>query len=180
MRACFARKVLPLTLCFAVGVGLAAAGELTSLFDLESSESLKTAGAPASRAWLVVQAGPPLSFSETLNANAGPHFVRLRAKFGADGTVSEITELSSSVSKASIAEAVGAARRMKFSPATEDGIPLDVIVEVNFEPGAMHAMGVDRNGRRFCVSSVLPARPSVNIVSVPGATNSEGWRVVHE
>ena len=180
MRACLSQKILPLILCFVAGVALSAAGGLTRSSEAESRKRAAADGAAASRTWLVVRSRPELKPSETLSANDRPHFVHLRAKFGADGMVSEITPTASTLSDASVAAAIGAARRIKFTPATEDGIPLDVLAEVRYDLGAMFAMGVDGKGRRFCVSNVLPATPSVSIVSVPGATEREGWRVVYE
>lgn len=182
MRASLTKRVLPLTLCFAVGLGLAAAGASVRSAKRRGIDrqpvASETHGREAhSRTWLVIRSRPKANFSEAVAGNA---FVHLRAKLGADGTVSEIEPISANVADGSVAEAVNAARLITFTPATEDGVPLSVLAEIRYDLGRMHATGVDGEGRRFCLTSVFPTEPSVKITSVPGATAAEGWRVIYE
>lgn len=180
MRARLSQKILPLALCFAVGVALAGAGRPAMRPDSELRESAAAGGGASSRTWLVVRSRPRPIFAETRNAKSGDHFVHLRAKFGADGVVSDLVTISSNMSDDSVVEAINAARRITFTPATEDGRPLPVLAEIRYGVGGMHATGVRGDGRRFCIFAAVPLEPSVNIVSVAGANDSEGWRVVYE
>jgi hypothetical protein len=136
-----------------------------------------------SRTWLVMHYQPPPSFPQA--AAETDHEpctgVRVRVRFEANGKVSQVTpEETSAPEDDCIAAAVRAAEQIVFTPASENGRPVSVVATVSYGFSLMHFRGVDKKGHVFCVTSRSPIGPQVELVSVEGAKETEGWRVIYE
>ncbi|MDT7602013.1 MAG: hypothetical protein QOF61_10 [Acidobacteriota bacterium] len=135
-----------------------------------------------SRTWLIVKSRPTLPRPFVSHGTSELQVVQLRAKFGADGKVSQVLPLSESLPVDLVTSATDAAWCIKFIPPTEDARPLAATVDLTYEGIAACACGNDLldDGRCQGGHILLPIGLNVGIVSVEGARESEGWRVVYE
>jgi hypothetical protein len=106
--------------------------------------------------------------------------VQLRARFNADGKVSQVVLLTGSLPEELVAAMT--AERIGFIPATEDGRPLAVNANISYEINTFCACGNDMldNGRCDGGYVLVPSNLNVRVISVEGAKDPEGWRVVYE
>ena len=178
MRARLSQKLLPLTLCFAVGVALNAAGGFVW--------SALRGGGPSARAeahsrtWLVIKSRPRPFSPFVAGGDEQLLSAWFRVRFEADGTVSKLLDLPQLTPPAPWQAVDEAVETLKFKPPTEDGRPLAVTADVMHE-WAVKCEETPSPGSWLggnCVSR--PFGMSVHIISVEGAKNAEGWRVVYE
>ena len=192
MRAHVAQKVLPLALCFAAGVGLAAAGESLRSANGRRSAARSGASETHSRTWLIVKSNlprAPVARSGIRNFASSVHFreggvrgfispARFRARFEKDGTVSAVTFLPEPGSSNFSHGAEDVVRHVRFVPPTEDGRPLAATADVVCEMANVYPRPDARGIYYIYAPNVISL--SVKIVSVEGASSREGWRVVYE
>jgi TonB family protein len=139
------KRVLPFVLTLIVGAALGSIGSLMHTrpakemprdFVLES-HSCRAHSAfamtPNNSSPLVIRFKPVATYTDAARRDQISGQVRLRAVFGADGTVSNI-ETVSTLPDGLTEEAVSAAKRIEFNPATINGEPISVTrtVEYNF------------------------------------------------
>jgi hypothetical protein len=175
-------KILPFVLTLFVGLALGNFFRLPGLLQVAAGQKEASRAAPYSRTWLVIHDQPLPSFpQEAAETDAEPCTgARLLVRFDANGTISAVKPAETMLAVDCAAAAILAARRIVFTPASENGRPVSVVATVSYGFGQMHFTGVDKKGRRFCVTSRSPVGSQVEIVSVEGAKETEGWRVVYE
>lgn len=182
MRARLSQKLLPLTLCFAAGVGLSAAAGFIRR-EKPRDEQLMSSAEAHSRSWLVIKSRPtsPLFLFSSRDIPA-LRAVQFRAVFGGDGKVSRTALLTGSLPDELVLQMTEATKRISFIPATEDSRPLAVTADVTYEIDALCACGNDVLDDGVCSGGyvVFPTNISVSIISVESSKESEGWRVVYE
>ena len=182
----FLKRALPFLLALVLGVlSVSANRYLRSQGELPKA---RPAFIPVShsRAWLVIHDRPMTPDMNRYMSHwfdGGRPGVRLLVRFNADGSASVLTPDMGTYFQPDnlFRDVVGeAASRIRFTPPMEDGKSLSVVAEVDYEAGMMCADGYDKHGRSFGGCHSIPNAPSVNIISVEGAKDSEGWRVVYE
>jgi hypothetical protein len=105
----------------------------------------------------------------------------LRVRFDASGRVSKATPEDADAPDGCVAPAVLAASQIAFTPASENGRPLAVVATVTYGFSEMRARVMDKKGHApYCVTRRIPVSSPVEIVSVEGAKETEGWRVIYE
>jgi hypothetical protein len=176
------KTVLPFVLASGIGV-LSVVG--SRHLGSSGNEPMVRASSPRashSRTWLIVQSHLMSPGSFISHGTPEHHAVQLRARFGADGKVSQIAPLSESLPEELVPQMTDDARRIKFIPPTEDGRPLAATVDVTYELNALCACGNDMLDDGRCQGGHLfyPTDLNFRIVSIEGAKESEGWRVVYE
>lgn len=180
---CALIRILPFALTLFIGLSLGSFSWRPGSLQVRGGRREKLNDTPYSRTWLVIHYQPTPSFAQE-SAETGREpctGASLRVRFEANGKVSEaIPEEMSVQDDDCVAAAVRAARQIVFTPASENGKPVSVWATVSYGYGQMHFTGVDKKGRRFCVTSRSQVVSPVEIVSVEGAKETEGWRVVYE
>lgn len=181
VRSRLLKKVLPFAL--AAGLGVFAADAWRNFAAPRSGPAARAPYATVShsRTWLVIRDRPAPLYAAAPGAD-GYVGARLVVRFNADGTVSVLTPEQAGETQeeaAFRAAAVAAAKRIWFTPPTEDGRPLSTLAEVDYDLSTLCADGYDNRGRRFGVCRGLPRAPNVSIISVEGAGESDGWRLVY-
>lgn len=179
---CALTKIVPFILTLFVGLALGSFSWLPSFPQLRAGQKEASKGEPYSRTWLVIHHRPQPSFPQAAaEADDEPcGGASLRVRFDANGTISEVMPEETSVADDCTAPAIVAARQIVFTPASENGKPVSVVATVSYGFGKMHFTGVDKKGRRSCVTVRSPVGSQVEIISVEGAKETEGWRVVYE
>lgn len=183
MRAHVAQKILPLALCFAVGVALAGAVEHSRSANRPGDAGPLEVSEAHSRTWLVIRSRATPSRPVISHGAGGFYSAHLRVKFGADGKVSEASPAlgMEKLPVELIVRACDDMKRVKFTPPTEDGRPLAAVADVIYEAHVSCGRGPLEYSRCEGGYAVAPTNFSVRrIVSVEGAKESEGWRVVYE
>jgi hypothetical protein len=184
---CALTKVLPFILTLFVGLALGNffSGRL-GWHQVKDRELETPRNTRQERTWLVIHHQPQPSFPEESAENGLEPCTSaiLRVRFDASGKVSSVIpeDVSPQVEEedACVVAAVSAARQIIFTPASENGKPVSVVATVSYGYSQMHFRGVDKKGRVFCVTSRHPISSPVEIVSVEGAKETEGWRVIYE
>jgi hypothetical protein len=180
---CALTRVLPFVLTLCIGLALGNFSGRPGFLQVGAGQREKLNDTPYSRTWLAIHYQPQPSFpQESAETGSEPCTgANLRVRFDANGKVSEATpEETSAQDDDCVAAAIRAARQMVFTPASENGKPVSVVATVSYGYSQMHFTGVDKKGRRFCVTNRIPVVSPVEIVSVEGAKETEGWRVVYE
>jgi hypothetical protein len=174
-------KLLPFILTLCAGLALGNFPTRTGFHEAQTASPETRRNIQHSRTWLVIHYQPHPSFPEAAaEMNGEPCSVSLRVRFDADGTISKALPENIYAPEACVAAAVEAARRIAFTPASEDGAPVSVWATVSYGFNEMIARVSDEKGRPYCVTSRRPFSSPVEIVSVEGAAETEGWRVVYE
>jgi hypothetical protein len=158
------KRVLPFSIALLIGVTL---GSLTN--PVETHRSAVAHVSPEqqtnhSRTWVVIRSLPTTIYTGTYTLGERLPISRLRVLLDADGTVSEIEPLLMK-SECSPEEVINAARNIKFTPATRDGKPISVWVEMEYQ------VRWGRSSREFRLSPTI-----IDASSEAG----EPWRVIHE
>lgn len=116
-----------------------------------------------SRTWLYIHDVPAPSYTEKEAREKGAtDTLRLRALLDADGTVSQVKQLSSATEDF-VDDAISAAKRIKFRPATEDYRPISLWVTVDYSC----------SGYYFGHRSGFGCSASITEVE-------RDWRIIHE
>jgi hypothetical protein len=180
---CALTKALPFVLTLCIGAALGSF-QWRRGFQRDSAPPRQTTPGRAtqhSRTWLVIHHQPPPDFpSEAATGSDEPCSARLRVRFDADGTVSEAISEDAAAPEGCVAAAVEAAGRIRFTPASENGKPVSVVASVSYGFSEMRIRVLERNGSLSCRTNRQPVSSPIEIVSVEGASESEGWRVVYE
>jgi hypothetical protein len=183
---CTLTKVLPFILTLFVGLVLGNFSGRPGFLQVGAGQREVSKKMPYSQTWLVIHHQPPPSFPEEA-AETGLEpcsSAILRVRFDANGKISNVTpeDVGPQVEAEDDCVAAGilAAQRIVFTPASENGKPVSVVARVSYGYSQMHFRGVDKKGRVFCVTGRQPIGSPVEIVSVEGAKETEGWRVVYE
>ncbi|MBD0326486.1 MAG: energy transducer TonB [Pyrinomonadaceae bacterium] len=162
MYACFLKRFLPFVVALKIGLLLVM---LASAFDLPWRRARSSAAPPQahSRTWLIINSVPAPNYTEQEAREKGAtDTLRLRALLDRDGIVSAV-ELMSEATEEFAADAMRAASRIKFRPATEDGRPVSLWVMVDYTCSGYHS------AHRYqfkCAASI--------------AGVEQDWRVIHE
>jgi TonB family protein len=82
--------------------------------------------------WVNIKLQPTVKYTEAALRNHVTGLVRLRVLLDANGTVSDVVPLETLPDGLTEA-AIEAARKIEFIPATDDGEPISVWVEINHE-----------------------------------------------
>ncbi len=131
MCASFMKRVVPFVVALKIGVLLVM---LAGVFDSPWRRARGSVSQmPAqSRTWLIIRNVPALTYTEQeARLKGATDTLRLRALLDANGTVSEV-ELLSEATAEFADDAVRAAQRIRFRPATEDGRPIPLWVTVDY------------------------------------------------
>jgi hypothetical protein len=182
----FLKTALPFLMTLALGILSDSAGRHFSLRGDAPKVRASSVPVSHSRAWLVIHDRPMTPDMNKYMSrwfDEGHHGVRLLARFNVDGSVSVLTpDMGVYYQPDDLFRDVAgeAASRIRFTPPMEDGKPFSVVAAVDYEAGMICADSYDKHGRRFGGCRSIPNPPSVNIISVEGAKDSEGWRVIYE
>lgn len=180
MRSCFAQKILPLALCFAVGVGLAAGAKFLRSVKQGSGGERPVISEAHSRTWLVIKSGLPHRRPVIAHGDGNAISSALfRTRFRADGSVSTVVPLPRPGMSEGWAAACAEVEKINFTPPTEDGRPLAVTADVTCEVAGAPPVPATARGIYYIDTRPLISL-SVKIVAVEGASSQEGWRVVYE
>jgi hypothetical protein len=178
----FLKRLLPFLLALGLGILSARVSQYFGSRRDETKVRASSTPVPHSRTWLIVK--PRLISPRPFVSHGSRELqvVQLRAKLGADGKVSQVLQLTESLPVDLVTSATDTAWRIKFMPPTEDGRPLAATVDLTYEGLAACACGNDLLDDGLCPGGhiLLPISLNVRIVSIEGATESEGWRVVYE
>ncbi|HEX7998331.1 MAG TPA: energy transducer TonB [Pyrinomonadaceae bacterium] len=163
MCAGFLKRVVPFVLTLKVGLLLVL---LVSAFNLPWRKVRSSAAPPPrqqSRTWLVVRKIPTPNYTEPVARSKGAiDRLRLRALLDKDGSVSAV-ELVSEATEEFAADAMRAAERIEFRPATQDGWPISLWVTVDYSCSGYYY------AHRYLFQC------TANITEV-----EQDWRVIHE
>lgn len=133
------------------------------------------------RTWLVIHYQPPPSFPQESESSSAPCAVRLRVRFDVDGKVLKALSEEATAPEDCVAAAALAARQIVFTPASENGKPVAVVAIVSYGFSEMRGRVMGEKGDApYCLTRRSPMSSPVEIVSVEGATETEGWRVIYE
>ena len=176
------KKVLPFAV--ALGIGVLSAGVSRHPGPRGNQPQGHALSTPVAhgRSWLLIHERPVTPYLGQCLA-AGDSGVKLLVRFNTDGSVSVLTPDVDTVYGPDdlLRDAASdAAGRIRFTPPAEDGKPLAVVAVVDYGAGRVCADGYDKHGRSFGGCHSVPSVPSVSIISVEGAQESEGWRVIYE
>lgn len=175
---CLFKRVLPLVITLIIGIA-------ASIWFHPLKRELQGQGAEQaishSRTWLRIHSQPAPNFPKEAYELNGRFSVRLYVRLDSNGTVSEVIPIPTPLPSSCIEAAVDAAKRIKFTPATEDGKPISTNIIVEYGFIMIDGDAIDtKTGRRYGFSHSIPSSSRIEIVSVIGAQESEGWRVLYE
>jgi hypothetical protein len=157
------KRVLPFSITLIVGAIL---GSLTNPVDVHRHTAAGVSPeqhTSHSRTWVVVRSLPCIGYTGKYSQDARLPLTRLRVLLGADGTASKIVPVFMPP-YVSPEEIINAAKNIEFTPATRNGKPVSVWldVEYGFQPGWRSRFGL-------C--------PTIIGVS---SEAGEPWRAIHE
>jgi Gram-negative bacterial TonB protein C-terminal len=162
MCASFLKRVVPFVLTLKIGLLLVL---LASAFNLPwlTVRSSVTPPRQHSRTWLIIRKIPTPDYTEPVARSKGAiDRLRLRALLDKGGSVSAV-ELVSEATEEFAADAMRAAERIEFRPATQDGWPVSLWVTVDYSCSGYYY------AHRYFFQC------TANITEV-----EQDWRVIHE
>jgi hypothetical protein len=183
MRSHALKKVLPFALTLFVGVALSGHAPFkTHRASRRAVNDPVAQGIAHGRTWLIVHSQPvPVLVDGFYAQKYLSHPTVIAVRLDANGSVSRVAfdanDLPPSVAGA-ITDAVSG---IKFSPPTEDGMPLAVTGETTCGLDVL-VMGesIGASGHKHSFQNLAPSCTRLKIVSIEGARESEGWRVIYE
>jgi hypothetical protein len=178
---CALTKILPFILTLCAGLALGNFSGRLGWYQVRDKGQETPGNTRQGRTWLVIHQQPHPSFPEEAGeTERAPCSVRLRVRFDVDGKVSKAIPEDSDAPEDCVAAATVAARRIVFTPASENGKPVAVVARVSYGFGEMRVRVMDEEGRLSCLTSRHPIASPIELLSVEGAEETEGWRVVYE
>jgi hypothetical protein len=179
---CFVKRALPFALTLTIGIAAASLfyGTISNKGELNGPEARQYIS--HSKTWLRIHSQPTPVFPKEVDEIEGHFLLRLYVRLDASGTVTEAMPTLTTLPSNCVDAVVSAAKRIEFTPATEDGKPISVIGLIEYDFYLREALGkiygkagrLDGGDRRFPWSSRL------KIISVEGAREPEGWQIVYE
>lgn len=135
------KRLLPFVSALIFGVSLVSLSSFVNSLTRDGDFS-GAQGETHSRTWLLIRHLPAPVYTEDEARERGAlHVERLRALLDADGTVSKVVRSTSSCLHGESPftdDVIEAARRIRFSPATEDGQPVSLWVTVDYGCSSYH------------------------------------------
>lgn len=135
---CLLKRVLPFVVTLTVGasLGLWANPRHHSEMHMQR-ETVRAcrhyqARLSAASTWAIITSQPEVRYNSRAKADQVKGTLRLRVRLDADGTVSQVVPLTT-LPDGLTEDAIDAARQIKFTPATENGRPVSVWVELDHE-----------------------------------------------
>lgn len=161
------KRILPFVLTLMCGVALASLASFVNSSTKNAGSVSDAQSSTHDKTWLVIQDLPTLNYMEDEAREKGAaRAQRLLVLLDADGTVSQVVylpQVSHGYKREITDDAIEAARRIRFIPATEDGQPISLWVTIDYSCTNEH----------FAHKLIL--RCSANIVEV-----ERDWRTIYE
>lgn len=178
---CLLKRVMPFALTLAIGIAAASLFNRATTNKSELSQPDAEQTIPHSKTWLRIHSQPPPDFPKEAYEFDGYFSVRLYVRLDASGNVTDVTPAPTTLPANCVDAAISAARRIQFSPAMEDDKPISTIALIEYNFSGEYAMVIDnKTGLRHCLHSQYPSSLQMKIISVEGARDPEGWRVIYE
>ncbi|MFL6208432.1 MAG: hypothetical protein ACJ74W_06250 [Pyrinomonadaceae bacterium] len=178
---CLLKRILPFTLALMVSLISVTLSHRLGARKTRAQAQAPVAGVAHSRTWLIIRSQSPPAFPKEAYTEDKRFSIQLRVRLDANGTVSDVipqmTTLPANYTEAIIA----AAKRAKFTPPTEDGKPLPVLADMECGLGlGIAGEYYDRRGRKRGFHTLIPYCSKPKLITIEGAKDSEGWRVIYE
>lgn len=180
---CALTKILPFLLTLLVGLVVGNFSWRPGFLEVGAGQQKASKDTAYRRTWLVIHYQPPPSFPQPVAGTSDDacSSTSLRVRFDVNGKVSKVLPENIDEPQDCVAAAIEAARQIVFTPASENGKPLSVVATVSYGFSEMRVRVMDEKGHApYCLTRRSPVVSPVKIVSVEGAKEAEGWRIVYE